>query len=354
MLHPYHTLYRERIHARMKPDLSVTYMGIPLSNPIVASSSPLTGGIRSLIDLQSMGAAAVVLPSLFEEQIEQIDIELDNPYDSQGIYQTEGTNCLVELDSYNMGPTRYLELIRRAKKMLSIPVIASVNGSTRGGWLRYAASIEQAGADAIELNIHSIPCDLDINAVDLETEYCKLVEEIRSRIGIPIAVKIGSGFTSIPSFAEALVDSGADGLVLFNRYLAPDIDFENLIFKPMLELSQPGELRHTLRWIAIICDQVSASIAATGGIHSAEDAIKALLVGADVTMMASALIQSGPSLIRDTLLDMECWLKDHDYSSIHQLQGIMSWNRCSNPEGLLRANYLKSLISVKQTKRDGS
>lgn len=335
----------------MKPELSVSYMGFSLKNPIIASSSPLTGNLESLIELQNSGVAAVVLPSLFEEQVEHVEIELANLYDYQSDSHAESSGYFAEMDSYNTGPTRYLELIRQAKRTLTIPVIASLNGSTRGGWLRYAQSIEQSGADAIELNIYSIPCELEINAVDLETEYCKLVEELRSRISIPIAVKIGSCFTSIPSFVESLVDSGANALVLFNRYLAPDIDFETLSFKPMLELSQPSELRQTLRWIAILCDQIEASIAATGGIHSSDDAIKALLVGADVTMMASALLQKGPGLIREVLDKMERWLIDNEYSSVHQLQGSMSWNRCSNPDDLLRANYLRSLTSYTHIKR---
>jgi dihydroorotate dehydrogenase (fumarate) len=336
----------------MKPELSVSYMGFSLKNPIIASSSPLTGNLESLIELQNSGVAAVVLPSLFEEQVEHVEIELANLYDYQSDSHGESSGYFAEMDSYNTGPTLYLELIRKAKRTLAIPVIASLNGSTRGGWLRYAQSIEQAGADAIELNIYSIPCELEINAVDLETEYCRLVEELRSRISIPIAVKIGSCFTSIPSFVESLVDSGANALVLFNRYLAPDIDFETLSFKPVLELSQPSELRQTLRWIAILCDQIEASIAATGGIHSSDDAIKALLVGADVTMMASALLQKGPSLIREVLDNMERWLVDHEYSSVHQLQGSMSWNRCSNPDDLLRANYLRSLTSYTHIKRN--
>ncbi|MCU0720041.1 MAG: dihydroorotate dehydrogenase-like protein [Pirellula sp.] len=336
----------------MKPDLTVNYMGLSLANPIVASSSPLTGNVESLVALQNSGVAAVVLPSLFEEQVEHVEIELANLYDYQSESHVESSGYFAEMDSYNTGPTRYLELIRTAKHTLTIPVIASLNGSTRSGWIRYAQSIEQAGADAIELNIYSIPCELDINAVDLETEYCKLVEDLRSRIGIPLAVKIGSCFTSIPSFAESLVDSGADALVLFNRYLAPDIDFETLSFRPALELSHPSELRQTLRWIAILCDQISASIAATGGVHSAEDAVKALLVGADVTMMASALLQKGPTLIREVLMNMERWLSDHEYSSVHQLQGSMSWNRCSNPDDLLRANYLRSLTSYTPIKRN--
>lgn len=336
----------------MKPNLEVKYLGLKLANPIVASSSPLTGNLESLQELESAGASAVVLPSLFEEQVEHIEIELANLYDYQSDSHLETSGYFPEMDSYNTGPTRYLELIRQAKRSLSIPVIASLNGSSRGGWLRYAQTIEEAGADAIELNIYSIPYEREINSTDLETDFCKLVEDLRSRIGIPIAVKIGPYFTSIPSFAEALVDSGADGLVLFNRFLAPDIDFETYTFKPTLELSEPSELRLTLRWLAILCDQISVSLGATGGIHTAEDAIKALLVGADVTMMASALLKHGATYIEKTLHDMESWLINNEYSSLHQLRGSMSWNRCSNPDDLLRANYLRTLTSYTHLKRN--
>lgn len=329
----------------MPADLSTQYLGLRLDSPLVASASPLTSNLDSLVALQEAGAAAVVLPSLFEEQIEHLELEVARLYDFQTDLTSESLSYLPELDSYNTGPDRYLILIREAKKNISIPLFASLNGSTLGGWLQHAQDIEQSGADALELNIFTIPVQPLVSSSEVEAQYCDLVAAIKHQLKIPLAVKIGPYFSSLPSLAKSLVEAGADGLVLFNRYLAPDIDLTTLEFKPALELSRPEELRLTLRWIAILRDQVSASLAATGGVHQVDDVIKALLAGADVTQIASALLQRGTGHLRKLKSELSEWLAVHEYQSAQQLKGSMSYKNCSNPEGLLRANYMRAVTS---------
>ncbi len=290
-------------------------------------------------------AHAAVLPSLFEEQIQHVELELARLHDSQIDMAAESLSYFPELDTYNSGPDKYLELIRSAKKAINIPIIASLNGSSSGGWLHYAHLMEQAGADALELNIYTIPIESLQSSEDVESTYCGLVAALKQELTIPLAVKIGPYFSSIPSLAKALIRAGADGLVLFNRYLAPDIDLTTLEFKPALELSQPAELRLALRWIAILRDQITASLAATGGVHQVEDVVKALMVGADVTMLASSLLQRGIGHLRNLKSELLSWLETHEYQSVQQLQGSMSFKNCINPEGLLRANYMRALTS---------
>lgn len=329
----------------MSINLSTKYLGLQLANPLVVSACPLTGNIESLVSIEKAGASAVVLPSLFEEQIEHVEMELARLQDFQSDMAAESLSFFPEMDKYNTGPSKYLELIRQAKCTLRIPVIASLNGSTQGGWVNYAHLIEHSGADALELNIYTIPIDPSQSAMDIEKQYCQLVSSIKERLTIPLAVKIGPYFSSIPNFAKSLVNAGADGLVLFNRYLAPDIDLDSLEFSPALELSQPSELRLALRWIAILRDQVPVSLAATGGVHTVEDAIKALLVGADITMVASALLQRGVGQLSTIKAGMLRWLTEHEYESVEQLKGSMSFQNCQNPDGLTRANYMRALTS---------
>jgi dihydroorotate dehydrogenase (fumarate) len=334
----------------MTIDLSTNYLGIRLDNPLVVSACPLTSSLESLLKLQDAGAAAAVLPSLFEEQIEHQEMELARLYDFQTEMTGESLTYFPEMDTYNSGPEKYLDLIRSAKKTTRFPIIASLNGSTRGGWLYYANLIEQAGADAIELNIYTIPRKITEHSIDIEKQYIDLVVAIKERLTIPLAVKIGPYFSSIPAFAKSLIDAGANGLVLFNRYLAPDIDLDSLQFQPALELSRASELRQTLRWIAILRDQVAVSLAATGGVHQAEDVIKSLLVGADVTMLASSLLHHGVEHLRTIKAELHGWLEAREYVSVKQLTASMSYEHCSNPDGLLRANYLHALTSY--TNRD--
>ncbi len=329
----------------MKIDLSTLYLGMQLENPLVVAACPLTGNVDSIVSLQEAGAAAVVLPSLFEEQIEHEELEFARLHDLQTELTAESLSYFPEMDSYNTGPDKYLDLIRRAKQATTIPIIASLNGSTKRGWVEFADLMEKAGADALELNIYTIPVAASETCNVIESQYCDLVAAIKERLTIPLAVKIGPYFSSIPAFTKSLIDAGADGLVLFNRYLAPDIDLTSLEFKPALKLSQPEELRLSLRWLAILRDQVSVSLAATSGVHQVDDVIKALLAGANITMLASNLLERGISHLRQLQSELSAWLEVREYQSVKQLVGSMSYQHCINPDGLLRANYIRALTS---------
>lgn len=329
----------------MNVDLTTRYLGLTLKNPLVASASPLTGNLDTLRRLEDAGVAAAVLPSLFEEQIEHDELELQRLYDFQTESFAESLTYFPELGEYNTGPHAYLQHLERARQSVSIPLIGSLNGATRGGWVRYAKLIEEAGADALELNIYFIPTDPHTDGRDVEQQYADLVASVRQSLSIPLAVKIGPYFSSLPHFAQELIHAGADGLVLFNRFLEPDIDLESLQFRPHLVLSTRDELRLPLRWIAILRDLVPISLAATSGIHFTEDVIKALLAGADVTMMASVLLQRGPQYLAVVLRELQHWLSEKDYESVEQLKGSMSRERCAKPGDLERANYMKALVS---------
>ncbi len=329
----------------MSVDLSTHYLGLKLVNPLVPSASPLTGNVDSLRRLQEAGAAAAVMPSLFEEQIVHEEVELGRLYDYNAEAFAESLGFFPELEDYRTGPGEYLKTIEEAKRSVSIPIIGSLNGSSKGGWVRYARLIEEAGADGLELNIYFVPTDDEMSSAQVEDRYCDLVSEVKQSLKIPLAVKIGPYFSGLPHFAGQLVDAGADGLVLFNRFLEPDIDLEELEFRPNLLLSTRAELRLPLRWIAILRDQVPISLAATSGVHYTEDVIKALLAGADITMMASVLLQRGAGYLAQTLQELENWLEENEYESIEQLKGSMSRIHCSDPSQLERANYMKALVS---------
>lgn len=331
-------------------DLKTNYLGLELKNPFIASASPLTGSLESLLHLERAGAAAVVLPSLFEEQIEHEREEFERLNAFQADSTAEASNFFPELDRYNTGPEEYLQHIREVKENLTIPVIASLNGFSSGGWKYYGELMEQAGADALELNIYLVPTDPNVSSADVERHYRDLVVSVREELRIPLSVKIGPHFSSPAAFGEGLIESGASGLVLFNRFLSPDIDLENLEFVPALDLSEPDELRLALRWIAILRDQCSGSLAATGGVHSGLDAVKALLVGADAVMVASTLLKHGINHLQVMCDDLVDWMVEHEYRSVEQLKGSMSLNHCGNPEGLKRANYMRALTSYTTTK----
>lgn len=330
----------------MSVDLSTEYLGLKLKNPLaVAACNPLTGNLDMLKRLEDAGASLAVLPSLFEEQIEHEAIEIARLFD----YQTESfaeslTHFPLQVE-YKTGPEEYWHHIEAAKKAVDIPIIGSLNGSTEGGWVEYAAAIQQAGADALELNIYFVPTDPSKTALDIEQQYIDLVARVREAVTIPLAVKIGQNFSSLPNFAQKLAASGADGLVLFNRYVEADIDLETLHVKPDLVLSNRHEARGPIRWIAILRDQLEISLAANSGIHRMQGALKLLLAGADVTMMASALIKGGPSVIRVIREELQQWLEEHQYDSISQLQGSMSQANCPDPSALERANYMKALTT---------
>jgi dihydroorotate dehydrogenase (fumarate) len=329
----------------MSLSLRTKYLGLDLKNPVVASAGPLTGRIDSLMKLEEAGAAAVVLPSLFEEQITREEVEIALLYDFHNEGFAEAQTYLPEMESYNTGPESYLRLVRQAKQSLTVPVIASLNGTTNGGWTHYGKMIEDAGADALELNIYYLATDPEMTALQVEDQYLELVSGVRGAVSIPLAVKIGPFFSSVPNMAKRLFATGADGLVLFNRFLQPDIDLETLSVEPRLVLSSSDELRLPLRWIAILRSHFEKSLAATSGVHTAEDVIKLLFAGADVAMTTSAVLKHGPGLVSDLLYGLRTWLEEKEYVSVEQMKGSMSQRNCADPAAFERANYIKTIQS---------
>jgi dihydroorotate dehydrogenase (fumarate) len=329
----------------MSVDLHTRYLGMDLANPIVPSASPLGQRIETLKALEDAGAAAVVLPSLFEEQIEHEELQIAGAMEVGAESFAEALTYLPDFEHYNTGADAYLHHLEHTKTELRIPVIASLNGITVGGWVAHAKRIQDAGADALELNVYFIAADPDELADAVEDRTIELVEAVRAEITIPLAVKIGPFFSSVGHMAHRLVAAGADGLVLFNRFMQPDIDLETLTIDPTLHLSSSEELALPLRWIGVLRDRVHASLACTTGVHTAEDALKALLVGADVTMMASALLQEGPAHLTAVLGGIEAWLSEHEYESVEQMKGSMSMRNVPNPVAYARANYARLVTS---------
>ncbi|MGA9116272.1 MAG: dihydroorotate dehydrogenase-like protein [Bacteroidota bacterium] len=324
-------------------DLTTTYLGLRLSNPLVASSSPLSRSLDSMKRLEDAGASAIVMYSLFEEQIKHETAELDH-------YLTYGTESFAEsltyfpdALSYNLGPEEYVELVRKAKESLRIPVIGSLNGVTSGGWVEYARKIQQAGADALELNVYYIPTDPGLGAEEVENRYLEVLHAVRRAVTVPVAVKLSPFFSAPAHMAARLADAGANGLVLFNRFYQPDIDLEALEVRPGVVLSTSRALRLPLRWIAILHGRVPVSLAASGGIHTAEDALKMVMAGADATTMCSALLEKGPGHIGRVLADMREWMTSHEYASLSQMKGSMSQKSVADPAAFERANYMKAL-----------
>lgn len=326
-------------------NLATSYMGLQLANPIVPSASPLTRSIESLQHLETAGAAAVVLPSLFEEQIEHDAMAVHAALNFGAEISAESAGgYFAEMDDYNTGAADYLDRLRAAKEALSIPVIASLNGTSTGGWTLYARVLEDAGADALELNIYLIAADRDRTGSLVEKEYLDLVHAVRAAVSIPLAVKIGPFFSSTANMAARLAAAGADGLVLFNRFYQPDIDLETLSVVPNLVLSTSDELRLVLRWMALLHGRVDASLAATTGVHTADDVLKLVLAGADVTMMASALLKHGPDLITTVLRDVSKWLTERHYVSLDQARGSLSQRSSPDPSAFERSNYMHALV----------
>ena len=327
-------------------DLTTEYLGLTLPHPIMSSASPLTGSLDSLLELESAGAAAVVLPSLFEEQVEHDSLAIDHTLDFGSAASPEALGGFFpELDEYNTGADEYLELLAQAKRELSIPVIASLNGISDGGWVDYARALQGEGADAIELNIYLVAADPDATAADVEDRYLQLVSHVRSSIDIPLSVKIGPAFSSPANMARRLADAGADAIVLFNRFYQPDMDLETLDVRPDIELSTPAEMRLVLRWVAIMAGRVGAQLAATTGVHDAEGVVKLVLAGADVTMMTSALLQRGASYLAIVVAETQRWFDEHGYQSVTQARGSVSQLSVPDPVAFERANYMKTLIS---------
>ncbi len=328
-------------------DLSTTYMGLNLRNPLVASASPLTSDLDTLKHMEEKGLAAVVLESLFEEQIRQESEGLDHflSYGSESF--AEATSYFPPSDEYIHGPEEYLEHVRKAKAALSIPVIASLNGVSVGGWMDYAKKIQEAGADALELNVYYIPTDPNLPGVDVERMYLEDVRTVKSAVTIPVAVKLNPYFSNMAHMAKQLDEAGADALVLFNRFYQPDIDLEELDVKPNLVLSTPQEMRLPLRWIAILHGRIRPDLAATSGIHRSEDVVKMLMAGANVTMMASALLLHGVERAAEVLKGLRAWMEEKEYVSVRQMIGSLSQKCCPEPTAFERANYMKTLQSYR-------
>ncbi len=329
----------------MSVDLRTSYLGLELANPLVPSASTISSRIDNLKRLQDAGAAAVVMQSLFEEQIEHEEVELHRVLEGHTESFAESLTHFPELGDYNTGPDEYLRHLERTRRELQIPVIGSLNGVSRGGWVRYAKLIQDAGADALELNVYFVAADADETGERVERRYLELVATVRETLTIPLAVKVGPYFSSLANMARRLVEAGADGLVLFNRFFQPDIDLETLQVDPTLHLSTSEELRLPLRWIAILHGRVSGSLAATTGVHTAEDAVKLILAGADVTMMASCLFRNGPEHLRSLLDGVEGWLHEHEYGSVEQAKGSVSQANVADPVAFARANYMEMLVS---------
>jgi dihydroorotate dehydrogenase (fumarate) len=326
-------------------DLSTTYLGLKLKNPLVASASPLCEEVANIRRMEDAGAAAVVLPSLFEEQIDIESQQLDHYLSQSSEISAEATSHLPEIPGRNLGPQKYLELIRKAKEAVRIPVIASLNGVSIGGWLSYAKEMEQAGADALELNIYYVPVDPDLTGEAVEQQYISLVREVAGSVRLPVAVKLGPYFSSTANMAKRLDAAGAGALVLFNRFYQPDFDLEALEVVPNLILSSQHELLLRLHWIAVLYGNIRPDLALTGGCHTATDVVKAMMAGAKVAMMTSALLKRGISYLETMLTELLIWMGEHEYDSIRQMQGSMSRNAVPQPTAFERANYMKVLSS---------
>jgi dihydroorotate dehydrogenase (fumarate) len=326
-------------------DLSTTYLGLKLKNPLVPSSSPLSRNLYSMRRMEDSGAAAIVLYSLFEEQI-TLESQTLNHYLTQGVESfPEALTYFPEAAEYESGPDEYAEHIRKAKETLEIPIIASLNGVSTGGWVKYAQNVEQAGADALELNIYYLPTDPNLSGAEVEQIYLDILRDVKEAISIPVAMKLSPYFSGMANMASRLASAGADGLVLFNRFYQPDLDIENLEIVPHLLLSTSAELRLPLRWIAILYGRVESDLALTTGIHTAEDMLKGLMAGASVTMVASELLRNGIGRLREILIDLERWLIEYEYESIAQLRGSLSQINCDEPAAFERANYMRVLSS---------
>lgn len=324
-------------------DLTTTYLGLNLKNPLVASASPLSKKVENARKLEDAGMSAVVMYSLFEEQIIHESLELDH-------YLTRGTNSFAEaqtylpdLGTYNMGPDKYVDHLAELKQALSIPVIGSLNGVSKGGWVRYARLMQDAGADAVELNMYYLSADPELTGGELEDNYVDLVAEVKASIGIPLAVKLSPFVTALPNLARRLVEAGADGLVLFNRFYQPNFDLEELEVVRTLDLSDSRDLLLPLRWISILHGKVEADLALTSGVHTAQDVLKAMMGGAKVAMSTSAILRDGYERVPVILNDLQAWMEAHEYESIEQMQGSMSQQSVAEPAAFERSNYIQIL-----------
>jgi len=330
-------------------DLSTTYLGLKLKNPLVASASPMSKKVEGAQRLEEAGIAAIVMYSLFEEQIIHESLELDHFLTRGADSSPEALNYLPDTGTYALGPQKYIENLTALKKAVKIPVIGSLNGVSKGGWIEYARHIQDAGADALELNLYYIPTDPALSASDVESAQVELVAAVKANLPqVPLAVKLSPYYTSLPNFAKRLAEAGANGLVLFNRFYQPDFDLEALEVIPNLDLSTSADLRLPLRWVSILHGQVNADLALTSGVHTANDALKAMMAGAKVAMMASSLLHNGPQAVPSMLNEMGWWMQTHEYESIQQMQGSMSRKSVAEPAAFERANYMRVLNSWRE------
>ena len=326
-------------------DLSTTYLGFTLKSPLVASASPLCEDIGNIRRMEDAGAAAVVLHSLFEEQITLESQYLDRHLSQGAESFAESLTYFPDMTDYNLGPDGYLEHVRRAKAAVAIPVIGSLNGVSSGGWINYAKKIQEAGADALELNVYYIPTDPELSGAQVEQMYVDLVRDVRASVSIPVAVKLGHSFSAMANLAQRLDQTGVGALVLFNRFYQPDYDLETLEVVPRLTLSSSYELLLRLHWVAILYGHIRADLAVTGGVHTAQDVLKAMMAGSRVAMMTSALLKHGIEHLRTVRADLLAWMEAHEYESIRQMQGSMSHRSVAEPAAFERANYIKVLSS---------
>jgi dihydroorotate dehydrogenase (fumarate) len=326
-------------------DLSTTYLGMPLRSPLVVSPSPLCQDLGRIRQMEDAGAGAVVLHSLFEEQISIESTLLDRNLSGGAESYAEALSYFPDMHHYNLGPDEYLEHLRRAREAVGIPVIASLNGSSTGGWIRFAQQMEQAGASAVELNIYHMATDPARTAAEVERQYTDLVEDVRLSVRIPLAVKVGHAFSAFANVAHRLAAAGADALVLFNRFYQPDLDIETLDVVPSLSLSHSYELLLRLSWVAVLYGRLDADLAVTGGVHTAQDALKAMMAGASVAMLTSALLKHGIGHIATVERGMKEWMESHEYSGVEEMRGSLSQKAVANPAAYERGNYLRVLGS---------
>jgi len=324
-------------------DLSTSYLGLKLRTPLVAAASPLSEEIDTIKQMEDSGASAVVLYSLFEEQLRQDSVELALHMEHGTFSTPEALTFFPEPEEFRLGPDEYLKHISAAKQAVKMPIIASLNGSSSGGWTQYAKAIQQAGADALELNIYYIPTDMNLSSSDVEQNYLDILKAVKSSVTIPVTVKLSPFFTNFANMARRLDEAGANGLVLFNRFYQPDIDLETLEIRPNILLSTPMAMRVPLRWIALLYGKLRANLAATSGIHRASDVLKMLMAGADVTMLCSALIRHGVRQVGVIERDLVAWMEEHEYTSVTQLKGSLSQKNCADPSAFERAQYMKAI-----------
>ena len=328
-------------------DLKTNYLGMELKNPLVASSSPLSEKVEKVKELEEAGVSAVVMYSLFEEQVIKESLELDHFLSRDRESFAEALTYLPKMGKYAIGPDAYVERVAQLKEAVDIPIIGSLNGVSTGGWIQYAKKIAEAGADALELNLYNIPTALEMTSGELEDAYVELVQDIGEEIDIPLAVKLSPFFTALPNFIKRVSDAGASGAVLFNRFYQPDFDLDELEIAPTLTLSRSEELRLPLRWIALLYDRVEIDFALTSGVHTAEDMLKAMMAGAKVAMSTSALLKHGMGYPTRLLAEVQLWMEEHEYESIQQMQGSMSQKGTHQDAAFERANYIQVLGSYR-------